>query len=176
MRRAGRKIVAFKKQHPNYETSEEESRALANLELDLLYIKVSGPVSNTAKFHIRIRPTTEALIVFILVSISQSKKNISPSTQNPLSRMRSRSRHRRKSEKRLRKRWPAERSKVRRDRIPTTKTQMRSQRPLSESTQQATGATTTTMATTRTITKITTTRMRMRVKPSPRPRSRKRNK
>ncbi|KAF8930790.1 hypothetical protein EDD21DRAFT_445862 [Dissophora ornata] len=39
MRRAGRKIVAFKKQHPSYETSEEESKALANLELDLLYIK-----------------------------------------------------------------------------------------------------------------------------------------
>ncbi|KAF9183445.1 hypothetical protein BGZ51_004019 [Haplosporangium sp. Z 767] len=39
LRRAGRKISAFKKQHPSYETSEEESKALADLELDLLYIK-----------------------------------------------------------------------------------------------------------------------------------------
>ncbi|CAO3574868.1 unnamed protein product [Mortierella alpina] len=39
LRRAGRKIAAFKKQHPNYESSEEESKALADLELDLLYIK-----------------------------------------------------------------------------------------------------------------------------------------
>ncbi|KAG0200891.1 18S rRNA maturation protein [Mortierella sp. GBA30] len=39
LRRAGRKIAAFKKQHPKYEESEEESKALADLELDLLYIK-----------------------------------------------------------------------------------------------------------------------------------------
>ncbi|KAF9966809.1 hypothetical protein BGZ70_001170 [Mortierella alpina] len=39
LRRAGRKIAAFKKQHPNYENSEEESKTLADLELDLLYIK-----------------------------------------------------------------------------------------------------------------------------------------
>ncbi|KAI1320267.1 hypothetical protein EDD11_001482 [Mortierella claussenii] len=39
MRRAGRKITAFKKQHPNYEASEEDSKTLAELELDLLYIK-----------------------------------------------------------------------------------------------------------------------------------------
>ncbi|KAF9957076.1 hypothetical protein BGZ72_002178 [Mortierella alpina] len=39
LRRAGRKIAAFKKQHPNYESSEEESKTLADLELDLLYIK-----------------------------------------------------------------------------------------------------------------------------------------
>lgn len=42
MRRAGRKISAYKKQHPNFEASEEESKAVADLELDLLYIKVSG--------------------------------------------------------------------------------------------------------------------------------------
>ncbi|KAF9361656.1 hypothetical protein BGX26_000608 [Mortierella sp. AD094] len=39
LRRAGRKISAFKRQHPNYETSEEESKAMEDLELDLLYIK-----------------------------------------------------------------------------------------------------------------------------------------
>ncbi|KAF9388075.1 hypothetical protein CPB97_001649 [Podila verticillata] len=39
MRRAGRKISAYKKQHPNFEASEEESKAVADLELDLLYIK-----------------------------------------------------------------------------------------------------------------------------------------
>ncbi|KAF9175796.1 hypothetical protein BGX21_003950 [Mortierella sp. AD011] len=39
LRRAGRRISAFKKQHPNYETSEEESKAMEDLELDLLYIK-----------------------------------------------------------------------------------------------------------------------------------------
>ncbi|KAF9359690.1 hypothetical protein BGX34_008211 [Mortierella sp. NVP85] len=39
MRRAGRKIVAFKKQHPNYENSEEEAKLLEDLELDLLYTK-----------------------------------------------------------------------------------------------------------------------------------------
>ncbi|KAF9107112.1 hypothetical protein BGX29_007329 [Mortierella sp. GBA35] len=39
LRRAGRKVVAFKKQHPNHETNEEESKALVELELDLLYIK-----------------------------------------------------------------------------------------------------------------------------------------
>ncbi|KAF9929902.1 hypothetical protein BGZ67_006048 [Mortierella alpina] len=39
LRRAGRKIAAFKKQHPNHENSEEESKTLADLELDLLYIK-----------------------------------------------------------------------------------------------------------------------------------------
>ncbi|KAF9209695.1 hypothetical protein BGZ49_002126 [Haplosporangium sp. Z 27] len=39
LRRAGRRISAFKKQHPNYETSEEESKALEDLELDILYIK-----------------------------------------------------------------------------------------------------------------------------------------
>ncbi|KAG0224286.1 hypothetical protein BGW41_005160 [Actinomortierella wolfii] len=39
LRRAGRKIVAFKKQHPNYEDNEEEAKAMADLELDLLYIK-----------------------------------------------------------------------------------------------------------------------------------------
>ncbi|KAK3813217.1 MAG: hypothetical protein J3Q66DRAFT_347647 [Benniella sp.] len=39
MRRAGRKIVAFKKQHPNYENSEEEAKLLSDLELDLLYTK-----------------------------------------------------------------------------------------------------------------------------------------
>ncbi|KAG0027728.1 hypothetical protein BGZ81_005338 [Podila clonocystis] len=39
LRRAGRKISAYKKQHPNYEASEEESKAVADLELDLLYIK-----------------------------------------------------------------------------------------------------------------------------------------
>jgi hypothetical protein len=41
MRRAGRKIVAFKKQHPKYENSEEEAKSLVDLELDLLYTKVS---------------------------------------------------------------------------------------------------------------------------------------
>ena len=40
LRRAGRKIVAFKKQHPNHEASEVESKELAELELDLMYIKV----------------------------------------------------------------------------------------------------------------------------------------
>ncbi|KAG0370944.1 hypothetical protein BC939DRAFT_114284 [Gamsiella multidivaricata] len=39
LRRAGRRITAFKKQHPNHESSEEESKELADLELDLLYIK-----------------------------------------------------------------------------------------------------------------------------------------
>ncbi|KAG0015613.1 hypothetical protein BGZ80_009756 [Entomortierella chlamydospora] len=39
LRRAGRRISAFKRQHPNYETSEEESKAMEDLELDLLYIK-----------------------------------------------------------------------------------------------------------------------------------------
>ncbi|KAG0277162.1 hypothetical protein BGZ95_006388 [Linnemannia exigua] len=39
LRRAGRKIVAFKKQHPNYTTSEAESTELVELELDLMYIK-----------------------------------------------------------------------------------------------------------------------------------------
>ncbi|KAG0344976.1 hypothetical protein BG004_004041 [Podila humilis] len=39
LRRAGRKISAFKKQHPNYEASESEAKTLAGLELDLLYIK-----------------------------------------------------------------------------------------------------------------------------------------
>ncbi|KAK3809884.1 MAG: hypothetical protein JOS17DRAFT_796462 [Linnemannia elongata] len=39
LRRAGRKIVAFKKQHPNHEASETESKELAELELDLMYIK-----------------------------------------------------------------------------------------------------------------------------------------
>ncbi|KAG9070517.1 hypothetical protein KI688_008055 [Linnemannia hyalina] len=39
LRRAGRKIVAFKKQHPNHEASEAESKELAELELDLMYIK-----------------------------------------------------------------------------------------------------------------------------------------
>ncbi|KAF9307400.1 hypothetical protein BGZ74_003875 [Mortierella antarctica] len=39
LRRAGRKISAYKKQHPKYEESEEESKAVADLELDLLYIK-----------------------------------------------------------------------------------------------------------------------------------------
>ncbi|KAF9973640.1 hypothetical protein BGZ73_003109 [Actinomortierella ambigua] len=39
LRRAGRKIVAFKKQHPDYETNEDEAKTMADLELDLLYIK-----------------------------------------------------------------------------------------------------------------------------------------
>ncbi|OAQ31025.1 hypothetical protein K457DRAFT_136646 [Linnemannia elongata AG-77] len=39
LRRAGRKIVAFKKQHPNHGTSEAESKELVELELDLMYIK-----------------------------------------------------------------------------------------------------------------------------------------
>ncbi|KAF9910255.1 hypothetical protein EC991_006984 [Linnemannia zychae] len=39
LRRAGRKIVAFKKQHPNHATSETESNELVELELDLMYIK-----------------------------------------------------------------------------------------------------------------------------------------
>ncbi|KAG0044837.1 hypothetical protein BGZ83_009894 [Gryganskiella cystojenkinii] len=39
LRRSGRKIKAFKKQHPNYEASEEQSKALADLELTHLYIK-----------------------------------------------------------------------------------------------------------------------------------------
>ncbi|KAF9135431.1 hypothetical protein BGW39_002898 [Mortierella sp. 14UC] len=39
LRRAGRKIVAFKKQHPNHATSEIESKELVELELDLMYIK-----------------------------------------------------------------------------------------------------------------------------------------
>jgi hypothetical protein len=42
LRRAGRKIVAFKKQHPNHATSETESKELLELELDLMYIKVSA--------------------------------------------------------------------------------------------------------------------------------------
>ncbi|KAG0084352.1 hypothetical protein BGZ93_009613 [Podila epicladia] len=43
LRRAGRKISAYKKQHPNYEENEEESKAVAELELDLLYIKQHFP-------------------------------------------------------------------------------------------------------------------------------------
>ncbi|KAG0252545.1 hypothetical protein DFQ27_008009 [Actinomortierella ambigua] len=39
LRRAGRKIVAFKKQHPNYEDNEDDVKTMADLELDLLYIK-----------------------------------------------------------------------------------------------------------------------------------------
>ncbi|KAF9110490.1 hypothetical protein BGX27_006285 [Mortierella sp. AM989] len=39
LRRARRKISAFKKQHPNHETSKEESKTLEDLELDLVYIK-----------------------------------------------------------------------------------------------------------------------------------------
>ncbi|KAG0319692.1 hypothetical protein BGZ97_001633 [Linnemannia gamsii] len=39
LRRAGRKIVAFKKQHPNHEASEADSKELTELELDLMYIK-----------------------------------------------------------------------------------------------------------------------------------------
>ncbi|KAG0378558.1 hypothetical protein BGX24_003488 [Mortierella sp. AD032] len=39
LRRAGRKIVAFKKQHPTHTTSETESKELVELELDLMYIK-----------------------------------------------------------------------------------------------------------------------------------------
>ncbi|KAF9932033.1 hypothetical protein FBU30_009097 [Linnemannia zychae] len=40
LRRAGRKIVAFKKQHPNYMNSETESKEFDELELDLMYLKV----------------------------------------------------------------------------------------------------------------------------------------
>ncbi|KAF9432148.1 hypothetical protein BGZ76_011195 [Entomortierella beljakovae] len=39
LRRAGRKIVSFKKQHPNFKSSEKESKEMEELELDLLYIK-----------------------------------------------------------------------------------------------------------------------------------------
>ncbi|KAF9986441.1 hypothetical protein BGZ65_007573 [Modicella reniformis] len=39
MRRAGRKIISFGKQHPNHKQSEEESKTMADLKLDLLYTK-----------------------------------------------------------------------------------------------------------------------------------------
>ncbi|KAF9583937.1 hypothetical protein BGW38_008069 [Lunasporangiospora selenospora] len=39
LRRAGRKISNYKRLHPNTEQSEDETKTLADLELDLLYIK-----------------------------------------------------------------------------------------------------------------------------------------
>ncbi|KAF9156284.1 hypothetical protein BG015_006328 [Linnemannia schmuckeri] len=67
LRRAGRKIVAFKKQHPNHEASEADSKELAELELDLMYIKYF--------------PKTHAYIPIYAVSAEQDESQVKARTQ-----------------------------------------------------------------------------------------------
>lgn len=88
MRRAGRKISAYKKQHPNFEASEEESKAVADLELDLLYIKVSGLEREEEDLWIEFQmgSNTQATLLILVASHFEYARNIwisiSPNTRS----------------------------------------------------------------------------------------------
>ncbi|GJJ69372.1 hypothetical protein EMPS_01718 [Entomortierella parvispora] len=94
LRRSTRKVRAFKKQHPNYASSEEESKAFAELELDLLYIKhypkdeeyisifpESSLTEDQIKARAEIRSKIESAVASGEIKKGSAQKNDSPATE-----------------------------------------------------------------------------------------------